>query len=72
MGGESDATNVFEQVLCSVISSISLDHTAFLGDTLEEIAGVKAGIIKNQCPVVVAAQNDTVLNVIKNLSRRHI
>lgn len=66
MGGESDATNVFEQVLCSVISSISLDHTAFLGDTLEEIAGVKAGIIKNQCPVVVAAQNDTVLNVIKN------
>lgn len=65
MGGESDATNVFRQVLCSVITSISLDHTAFLGNTLEEIAAIKSGIIKNNCPVVVAKQSENVMNVIR-------
>lgn len=66
MGGESDATNVFEKVLCSVITSISLDHTAFLGETIEEIAKIKSGIMKKGCPVVVAPQNKEVLNVIEN------
>ena len=41
MGGETDATNVFEKVLCSVIATISLDHTQFLGSTIEEITKVK-------------------------------
>lgn len=66
MGGKSDATNVFEEVLCSVITGISLDHTAFLGDNLEEIAEIKAGIIKKHCPVVAAKQNEKVLQVIEN------
>lgn len=65
MGGESDATNVFDKVLCSVIASISLDHTAFLGETLEEIAKIKSGIIKDNCPVIVAKQNKNALEVIK-------
>lgn len=68
MGGESDATNVFQNVLCSVISSISLDHTAFLGDTIEEIAKIKAGIIKKNCPVVISQQDQKALNVIKNVA----
>ena len=51
MGGATDATNVFHKVLCSIIANISLDHTAFLGDTIEEIAMVKSGIIKETVPL---------------------
>ena len=67
LGGEEDATNVMEQVLCSVITSISLDHVDILGDTIEKIAKVKAGIIKEKCPVVVAKQED---NIIKEIKRK--
>ena len=52
MGGISDATNVIERAECSVITTISLEHTDYLGRTLAEIAGNKAGIIKENCPVV--------------------
>lgn len=51
MGGRLDPTNVVQPVLCG-IAAIGLDHTAFLGDTLEAIAGEKAGIIKPGVPVV--------------------
>ncbi len=67
MGGATDATNVCEKVLCSVITSISMDHTAFLGDTLEEIALVKAGIIKKNCPVAVMKQDKRVLDVVESV-----
>lgn len=46
MGGRLDATNVIDSPLISVITGIALDHTAYLGDTVEKIAGEKAGIIK--------------------------
>ena len=52
MGGVSDATNVIEQPECSVITTISLEHTEYLGNTLAEIAYNKAGIIKEGCGVV--------------------
>ena len=52
MGGTYDVTNVVEDPLVSVITSISIDHTAFLGSTIPEIAAHKAGIIKPGCPVV--------------------
>lgn len=52
LGGRLDATNVVEHPLVSVITSISLEHTQYLGSTLEEIAGEKAGIIKYRVPVV--------------------
>jgi len=52
MGGISDATNVIEMPECSVITTISLEHTEYLGNTLAEIAYNKAGIIKDGCPVV--------------------
>ena len=46
MGGELDATNVMSDVICSVITPVSMDHMSFLGDTIEKIAECKAGIIK--------------------------
>jgi len=55
MGGRLDATNVVEPVL-SVLTPISLDHTAVLGDTLAAIAGEKAGIVKPGVPALVAPQ----------------
>lgn len=55
MGGAQDATNVFKQPLCGVITPIALDHTAFLGDTLQQITEQKAGILKGSCAVVTAA-----------------
>lgn len=56
MGGDLDATNVVKFPLCSVITSISMDHMAFLGDSLWEIAHKKAGIIKEKCPVSIGVQ----------------
>lgn len=55
LGGRLDATNVVSPAV-SVITPVSLDHTAILGDTISEIAADKAGIIKNGIPVVVAPQ----------------
>lgn len=65
MGGETDATNAFEKVLCSVITSISIDHSQFLGNTVSDIAKIKAGIIKKACPVVTSNHNEEVLKVLK-------
>ncbi len=70
MGGETDATNVFEKVLCSVIATISLDHTQFLGSTIEEITKVKSGIIKENCPVVMSKQTVEAENVIKKVCKQ--
>lgn len=71
MGGETDATNVFEKVLCSVIATISLDHTQFLGSTIEEITKVKSGIIKENCPVVMSKQTGEAENVIKKVCKQN-
>ncbi len=59
LGGRFDATNVVKSPLCSVITSISVDHTDFLGNTVEQIAFEKAGIIKGGCPVVVGEFSKT-------------
>lgn len=58
VGGLLDSTNVIESPLVSVIGSISFDHMEILGNSLEEIAFQKAGIIKSHCPVVLSAGND--------------
>ena len=52
MGGRLDATNIVEKPVLSVITSISMDHMGYLGDTLLAIAKEKYGIIKNSVPVV--------------------
>ncbi len=56
LGGRYDATNVFKKPLCTVITKISFDHTAILGDTIEQIAGEKAGIIKAEVPLITCSQ----------------
>lgn len=58
LGGRQDATNVFSRPLAAVITDISLDHTAFLGDTAEAIAREKCGIIHGPCAVVTVPQQD--------------
>lgn len=62
LGGRFDSTNVIHTPLCSVITSISLDHTAVLGDTLDKIAAEKCGIIKDNGNTVFAFQEDEVNN----------
>lgn len=65
LGGRFDATNIIENPLVSIITSVSEDHMAILGNTLSEIAFEKCGIIKNGCPVVTSAsQKKDVLDVI--------
>jgi len=64
MGGRLDATNMVKPDVC-VLTSISLDHTQVLGDTLARIAGEKAGIIKPGCTVVSAPQAIAAGSVIK-------
>ena len=71
MGGDMDATNVCNKVLASVLVSISLDHMGFLGDSIEEIAYHKAGIIKDSCPVVVMNQCSEVLGVVEKRAKEH-
>ena len=63
MGGRLDATNVIRPKLCC-ITGIELEHTEFLGDTLEKIAAEKAGIIKNCTPVVIARQQTENVKII--------
>lgn len=63
LGGRLDSTNVLTPIL-SVITSISLDHTNILGDTIEEITREKSGIIKKLIPIVTCIQKDGAMKVI--------
>jgi len=65
LGGRLDTTNVVESPRLTIITPISLDHQSYLGDTLAEIAGEKAGIIKRGVPCVVGPQPDEVREVIE-------
>jgi len=68
MGGRFDATNIIDAPLVSVITSIGLDHTDVLGDTIEKIAFEKCGIIKKGCTVVsYPLQREAALSVIKDI-----
>lgn len=69
MGGLTDATNIITTTLISVICSISRDHMQFLGNSLQEIAEVKAGIIKPKSSVVVYPQKEEVMPVIQNKAK---
>lgn len=69
MGGELDATNVFTPIL-SIITNVSMEHTEYLGVSLSEIARHKAGIIKNEVPVVIGNIEGDALDVIVDVTRR--
>ncbi|MDR0963471.1 MAG: bifunctional folylpolyglutamate synthase/dihydrofolate synthase [Clostridium sp.] len=64
MGGTYDATNVLSQPVLTILTSITKDHTAFLGENIEEIAAHKAGILKAGAACIVAPQSEVVLSVI--------
>lgn len=64
LGGELDATNIVKNTVTAVFTPVSRDHMGFLGDTVEEIAAVKAGIIKPGCTVVTVQQKPEVLKVL--------
>ncbi len=66
LGGRLDATNTVERPIAVVITSISLDHTEYLGNTIREIAGEKAGIIKPGVPVIYDASRPEAAEVIRN------
>lgn len=72
LGGRLDATNTLENLACTVITKIGLDHTAVLGDTMEEIAGEKCGILRD-CPTVTTPyQPENALNVIEYKAKQLI
>lgn len=69
LGGRFDATNVIADPLVTVIASISLDHQAYLGDTIEKIAFEKAGILKSGRPLVLAPNPESVVDVVEAVAR---
>ena len=70
MGGRLDSTNIIESSLLSVITGISLDHTAYLGDTVEKIAAEKAGIIKEGGTVLYCGNDERARAVIGEKAER--
>ena len=69
IGGKYDSTNIIKNPLVSVITNISKDHTKVLGDTIEEIAKEKSGIIKKNCPVVLYFNDKKVYNIVNKISK---
>jgi len=69
MGGRLDATNVVDP-LCSIITPIELEHTQYLGDTLTQVAGEKAGIIKKSRLCITSATKEEVLGVLRTKARQ--
>lgn len=70
MGGELDATNVFERPLLSVITGVSVDHVSFLGSTVSQIAIHKGGIIKEGCPVYYGGKDPQAGKIIKSIAEQ--
>lgn len=69
LGGRLDATNIIDNPIVSVITSIGLDHMEILGDTIEKIAFEKAGIIKKNSIVVFQGENDSVTDIIQSKAK---
>ncbi len=70
LGGIYDATNVIDRPVATAITPIGIDHTQFLGQTLAEIAGNKAGIVKQDVPLIVGRQREAAAAVIEAEARR--
>ena len=71
LGGRLDATNVLPKVLCSIITPIALDHEEFLGDNIAKIAFEKAGIIKEDCPVIIGKQQEAAQEAIARQAKKY-
>ncbi len=70
LGGRCDATNMVAKPEVCVITSVSLDHTAILGNNVSDIAREKAGIIKDSVPIVTTCQDKDVLSVISEIAKQ--
>lgn len=70
LGGRLDATNVIDTPRLTIITPVSLDHTQYLGETLPEIAGEKAGILKRGVPCIIGPQEDAALHLIERKAAR--
>ena len=70
LGGRLDATNSFETPCISIIAEIGLDHTEYVGETLELIAEEKAGIVKKGIPLVYFAKNKIVADVMEKSAKK--
>ena len=65
LGGETDATNIVKNTVCAAFATISVDHLGMIGDSLEEIAQTKSGIIKPGCKVVSARQKESISKILQ-------
>ena len=70
LGGRLDATNVVAEPVLTIITPVSIDHQQYLGETLAEIAGEKAGILKRGVPCIVGPQEEAGLEVIEAKAER--
>jgi dihydrofolate synthase/folylpolyglutamate synthase len=70
LGGKLDATNVIDKPLATVITPVSIDHTEYLGATVDKIAGEKAGIFKRGAPAIIARQDEVALAILDRAAQR--
>ena len=70
LGGRLDATNVMEPPLSAIVTPVDLDHQSFLGDTLGEIAGEKAGIFRRGAPAVLSRQSADVMAALQDHAQK--
>jgi dihydrofolate synthase/folylpolyglutamate synthase len=70
LGGRVDATNVIDKPALTIITPVSFDHPQFLGNTVAEIAGEKAGILKRGVPAIITRQPDDAMEVIEARAER--
>jgi len=70
LGGRLDATNVMETPLAAVVTPVDLDHEAFLGNTLGEVAGEKAGIFRRGAPAVISRQTSEAMAVLQRHAQK--
>ena len=71
MGGETDATNLYDlPTVLSIITSISLEHTGYLGTTISAIAQAKGGIIKDETPVLVGKLDESAISTLRDIATK--
>lgn len=70
LGGRLDATNVMETPLAAIVTPVDLDHQSFLGDTISEVAGEKAGIFRRGAPAVISRQTPDAMAALQDHARR--
>ena len=71
LGGRLDATNIIKSNECAIITNIGIDHTDYLGNTIEDIAYEKACILKDGCPVVAYASEQGAMDVLTAYAMEH-